>query len=88
MSFLNKIPDTVGITVSTNTTIYSGLTGIFSSITNWNWTSIIASTVAILGLAMNVYFQRRRDKRERMESQARIDELKARTMAYQRGEKV
>lgn len=64
-NLLNEISDQVGVSLSTKTTIVSGLAGIFSSMAEWNWASIIASCVAIGGLAMNFYFQRRRDKRDR-----------------------
>lgn len=77
-SLIEQIPDAVGISLSTKATVGAGVASIFSSVAQWNWTAIIASLVAILGLAMNYYFQRRRDKRESLESAARLAESQAR----------
>lgn len=84
-SVASDIPDSVGITVSGRTTIYAGLTGIVSSVAHWNWPAIIASTVAILGLGINYYFLRRRDKREQEEREERKAERALRIAALKEG---
>lgn len=75
---IEKIPDAVGATGSTHVTIASGSAGILSSMAGWNWTAIIASAVALLGLLANLWFQRRRDAREREMHQAQLDALRGR----------
>ena len=62
---IDAIPDAVALSVSSKVTVGASATGLLSSVAQWNWTAIIASLVAIVGLAANVYFLRRRDKRER-----------------------
>lgn len=87
---LSDIPDQAGISASIKMTVFSGLAGIFSGIAEWNWPAIIASTVAIAGLAINFYFQVRQDRRnkvklalEKAESEARIAESQARIKALE-----
>lgn len=64
---------------ATATTIYgASASSIVASVAGWNWTAIITGAVAILGLALNAYFQIRRDRRETRESEARIAALKER----------
>ena len=72
---IEQVPDAVGVSISSKATVGAGLTGIASSMAHWNWTAIIASTVAVLGLGMNWYFQRRRDKREHDEHIAKLNKL-------------
>lgn len=71
---IEAIPDTVGITVSSKVTVGAGAGGIVASMAQWNWPAIIASSVAICGLAINFYFQHRRDKRDKEENR-RKEEL-------------
>lgn len=68
---IETIPDTAAISVSTKATLGASGTGLFASVAQWNWTAITASLVAIIGLAANLYFQRRRDKRERDDARRR-----------------
>ena len=75
---VDAIPDTAAISVSTKATIGASGTGLFASVAQWNWTAIVASAVAVIGLAANLYFQRRRDKRERELHKAQMEALKAR----------
>ena len=69
---IEAIPDTAAISLSSKVTLGSGGMGIFASVAQWNWTAIIASTVAITGLAVNYYFLLRRDRREQKEFEIRL----------------
>ncbi|AZV93599.1 hypothetical protein CBF45_07600 [Bordetella sp. J329] len=75
---VERIPDAVGASNATNVTITAGSAGILSSIAGWNWPAIIASIVALLGLFANLWFQRRRDAREREMHQAQLDAIRSR----------
>ncbi|WP_368640573.1 holin [Castellaniella ginsengisoli] len=70
--------DAIGIKSSAATTYGASASSIVASVAGWNWTAIITGVVAIVGLAVNVYFQVRRDRRESRESEARIAALKER----------
>lgn len=78
---LDAIPDATGISASQHTTIWAGTGGILASMAQWNWPAIIASTIALLGLAVNIYFLRRRDRREREEDRRREEMHRARLAA-------
>lgn len=80
---IEQVPDAVGVSVSTNTTWVAGGTGIASALMQLNWTAIIASTVAILGLVMNFYFNKRREQRDRLMSEREIAAAHARELREQ-----
>ena len=73
---IDAIPDTAAISVASKTTLGASGTGLLASMAQWNWTAIIASVVAIVGLVANLYFQRRRDKREREFHEAQLEILR------------
>jgi len=73
---IDAIPDTAAISVANKMTLGASGTGFFASMAHWNWTAIIASAVAIIGLLANLYFQRRRDKREREFHEAQLEMLR------------
>lgn len=73
---IDAIPDTAAISVASKTTLGASGTGLLASMVQWNWTAIIASVVAIVGLVANLYFQRRRDKREREFHEAQLEILR------------
>lgn len=73
---VDKIPDASGAARATDATLAAGSTGILTAIAGWNWTAIIASAVALLGLLANLWFQRRRDAREREMHQAQLDAVR------------
>ena len=75
---IEAIPDSSAISLSAKATIGGSGAGIFASIADWNWTAICASLVAVIGLAANLYFQRRRDRRERELHKAQMAALRAR----------
>ena len=70
--------DAIEIKSSAATTYGASASSIVASVAGWNWTAIITGVVAVAGLAVNVYFQVRRDRRESRESEARIAALKER----------
>lgn len=79
--FSEQAIDAVGISVSSKVTTGAGFTGLFAGMASWNWTAIIASAVALSGLAMNFYFQHRRDRREAKEQADRDFERSLRVEA-------
>jgi predicted MFS family arabinose efflux permease len=70
--------DAVGIKSSSATTYGASAGSIVATIAGWNWTAIITCAVAVVGLAVQIYFQVRRDRRETAESRARMEALRAR----------
>lgn len=70
--------DNIGI-VATNKTMWGGAWGgVVGWLANVNWLGLAGFLIALAGLVANVYFMRRRDKREEAESAARIAALKDR----------
>lgn len=63
--------DDAAITVANRTTEVGAATGVVGWMTQVNWVGWAGVLIALIGLGSNIYFQRRRDKRERAESQAR-----------------
>ncbi|NLV87530.1 MAG: hypothetical protein GX025_10015 [Clostridiales bacterium] len=80
---IEAIPDTAGIAVSSKVTVGAGASGIVASMAQWNWPAIVASSVAICGLAINFYFQHRRDKRDRDENRRKEELHQAQLKALQ-----
>lgn len=70
--------EVAGASVSNKTTVAGAVTGAVGWAADINWIGLIGAVVAVLGLAVNIYFQIRRDRREAIESAARIDALKGR----------
>ena len=68
--------DQLAQSISAKITLGSAVTGFLGWLAQINWLGLIASCCAIVGLAANVYFQIRRDRREQRESEARIKALK------------
>lgn len=52
-----------------------GLVGFFAQV---NWIGVLGVVIALGGLAVNVYFSHRRDRREARESEARIRDIEGR----------
>lgn len=72
--FIENIPDASAISVATKTTLSGGAAGLYSWISGVNWVGAISILVAVIGLGANLYFQRRRDKREQEEHRVRLIE--------------
>lgn len=61
---IESLPDTA-IATSSATTIGAGFAGLLSWLGQINWVGLISVLVAVTGLAANIYFQIKRDKREK-----------------------
>ena len=70
--------EAAGTSVANKTTVAGAVTGAVGWAADINWIGLIGAAVAVLGLAVNIYFQHRRDKREAAESAARIEAIKGR----------
>ena len=70
--------EVVGASVANKTTVAGAVTGAVGWVADINWIGLIGAAVAVLGLAANIYFQIRRDRREAAESAARIEALRGR----------
>lgn len=82
--FIEHIPDSAAIAISTRTTVGAGVAGVYSWISSVNWIGVISVLVAVLGLLVNLFFQRRRYKLEKAESLLRQEESQVR-LAKMRG---
>lgn len=67
--------ESVGSSVASKTTVVGALTGVAGWMAQINWIGLAGVLVALMGLAANIYFQVRRDRREAAESAARIQAL-------------
>lgn len=76
---LNEIAvEAAGISVANKTMAGGAATGLIGWVSQVNWLGTIGALVAVVGLAANIYFQVRRDRRESAESQARIAAMRER----------
>ena len=76
---LSEHQQTLAEALSNKTTIGGAATGLVGYLASVNWIGLVGVVVAIAGFATNLYFQHRRDKREQLESDARISALRAGT---------
>jgi len=76
MKISDVATEAAGISVSNKVVAGGATTGLFGWLTQINWIGAIGALVAIVGLAANIYFQIRRDRRETRESAARMEALK------------
>lgn len=74
----NETVDQIGVAVSSKTTWAGALGGFAGWVASVNWLGVAGLLIAIAGFLTNLYFARRRDKREEVESAARIAALKSR----------
>ncbi|MCM2317811.1 MAG: holin [Pseudomonas sp.] len=70
--------EVVGASLGQKATMAGAATGLVGWLAQVNWIGIAGVVIAALGLAANIYFQIRRDRREVAESTARIEALKER----------
>jgi len=79
MSELGKVTtEAAAIAVSSKTTTAGAATGVLGWLLSVNWIGWAGILIAVASLAVNVYFLRRRDRRETTESHARMAALKDR----------
>jgi len=64
--------EAAGISIANKTMVGGATTGLVGWLSQLNWIGAIGACVAVVGLAANIYFQVRRDRRESAESRARI----------------
>jgi len=77
-ALLDKIPDAPAIKSTLIATLASASGSLGASIADWNWTAIIACVTGLATALVNIWFIRRRDRRETEESRARIAALRER----------
>jgi heme exporter protein D len=68
--------DAAAISTSSKITAGGGTAGLIGFATSVNWLGIGGFLIAVIGLLVNLYFQRRRDKREHAEHLARTAAIK------------
>lgn len=77
-----RVPDfsleALAASVSSKTTYAGAAAGLFGWLAQINWIGLSGVLIALIGLAVNFWFQYRRDRRESAEHRARIEALKAR----------
>lgn len=78
MRFSEAATEAAGISLANKTMIGGAGTGLVGWLSQVNWVGAVGALVAIVGLAANIYFQIRRDRRESAESKARIEALRDR----------
>ncbi|MFI8608510.1 holin [Pseudomonas sp. NPDC077649] len=68
--------EVVGAAAANKVTQAGAVAGVLGWLAQINWIGLSGVLIAVLGLAVNFYFQHRRDKREQAESVARIEALR------------
>ncbi|WP_286973568.1 holin [Pseudomonas sp.] len=70
------IVEAVGASVANKGMMVGAATGFLGWLSQVNWIGITGVLVAVAGLAVSTYFQAKRDRREAIESAARIQALR------------
>lgn len=78
MRFSEAATEAAGISLANKTMAGGAGAGVLGWLSQVNWMGLIGAAVAIIGLAANIYFQIRRDRREAAESRERIAALRDR----------
>jgi len=73
-----SIVEVVGASVASKGMLTGGAVGLVGFFSQVNWIGVSGVVIAVLGLLTNLYFQVRKDRRESIESAARIESLKER----------
>jgi len=76
-----SIVEVVGASVANKGMLVGGAAGMVGWLSQVNWIGIAGVAVAVLGLLINLFFQVRKDRRESIESAARLEALKERARA-------
>lgn len=64
--------EAVTIAVTAQVTKYGGLTTVVAWLANTGYVAVLGLCIAALGLATNIYFQWKRDRREKREHERRM----------------
>ena len=70
------VVDAVVVSVTNKGMVGGAIAGLYGWAAQINWLGLSGVLIALVGLAANIYFQHRRDKREAAESLARIAALR------------
>lgn len=70
--------DDAAITAANRATEAGAATGVLGWATQVNWIGWAGVLIALGGLFANLFYQRRRDRRERTEHEARMEAIKSR----------
>ena len=70
--------DDAAITAANRATEAGAATGVLGWATQVNWIGWAGVLIALGGLFANLFYQRRRDRREKTEHEARMEAIKAR----------
>jgi len=73
-----SIVEVVGASVASKGMLTGGAVGLVGFFSQVNWIGVSGVVIAVMGLLTNLYFQVRKDRRESIESAARIESLKER----------
>ncbi|UEH06683.1 holin [Pseudomonas sp. HN8-3] len=76
-----SIVEVVGASVANKGMLVGGAAGMVGWLSQVNWIGIAGVVVAVVGLLINLFFQVRKDRRESIESAARLEALKERARA-------
>lgn len=74
--------DAVGVTVGKFGTYGGGVSALFFGWSASEFAAIVGAVVAVTGLAVQWYYNRRRDRREQAEFEARMAAFEARMAAF------
>lgn len=70
------VVDALVVSVTNKGMVGGAIAGLYGYLVQINWLGLGGFLIALFGLAANIYFQHRRDKREAAESLARIAALR------------
>lgn len=76
-----SIVEVVGASVASKGMLTGGAVGLVGFFSQVNWIGVSGVVIAVLGLLINLFFQVRKDRRESIESAARLEALKERARA-------
>lgn len=68
----------LSVLVANRTTEAGAITGVLGWVSQVNWIGWTGVLIAFAGLAANLYYQRKRDRREQAESDARLQAIRDR----------
>lgn len=74
--------DAIGLTTAKTATFGGGVTAVLFGLSAYDVAAITGAVVAVLGLCLQWHYNRRRDRREELESRARIELYKREMRDY------